>query len=411
MRLGASKRDITPSEAINLAGFAHRQGKTNTVQEKIYVKAFVLEFCHKAFLFIVADLIWWDNRQVETLKLEIQNKFNIPTDYICFHATHNHSGPQTSSRFSKKLGKRSHSYLEFLHTQVIQSVINALDNKEEVIVKVNRGSVPIGINRRSMVNGEVRMAPDERGGVDHEVSVFSFYTTKGKAKAIWIHYTCHPTSTDANVVSSEYPGYCCKQVETKYPGTHVAFLQGFCGDIRPALMKKGNFYRGTLEDMACIGDMLANEVTKLLDQEGEVCHPEHITVKVTKLPLVFNTEEVHNKIPQDLAKEWPTLVQQIDGHYELFIQYVQLGSHLKLLCCNAELVHEYGKMIKGINKDILPLGYSNGMVGYVPTAKQLMEGGYEAEESLYYFGYPAKLSASFENDLVKQLEQCVKGGI
>ena len=58
---------------------------------------------------------------------------------------------------------------------------------------------------------------------------------------------------------------------------------------------------------------------------------------------------------------------------------------------------EYGLFIKKQSGgSVLPLPYSNGMIGYVPTADQLSEGGYEASESTKFFGLPAPFDPSLE---------------
>src|SRR5690606_24483619 len=96
-----------------------------------------------------------------------------------------------------------------------------------------------------------------------------------------------------------------------------------------------------------------------------------LKIKSVTLPLIFEETEIEAYIPDELKEEWPKLVEKNrqDG-YELKFQYVQLGDQLSFLSCNAELSQAYGTFIKKIDPHILPLGYANGMVGYVPTKKQ-----------------------------------------
>ena len=64
---------------------------------------------------------------------------------------------------------------------------------------------------------------------------------------------------------------------------------------------------------------------------------------------------------------------------------------------DGEVVVEYGLWIKERYRgQVLPLGYSNGMVGYVPVAHQIHEGGYEARDSAPYFGLPAPFTPELE---------------
>lgn len=95
--------------------------------------------------------------------------------------------------------------------------------------------------------------------------------------------------------------------------------------------------------------------------------------------------------------------------FDLKVQYIKLNEQLSLLCCNAELVQAYGLFIKQLAGNILPLGYSNGMIGYVPTQKQLAEGGYESVESIFYFGLPARLSSDNERNIQQAFKKILGG--
>lgn len=407
MLLGTNKQDITPKDPIALAGFAHRAGlgKASEVHEPIYVKSFFLKSEEDLFLLLVADFIWWDNTYVEELKLEIENQFDIPQDQVCFHATHSHSGPQTSFRFSKQLGEPSKEYLDFLTDQVLHSVDIATTDTENVRLRIHKGKGDIAVYRRKKIDGVMLNAPNTSVPIDDDLTVISFISDQQVEKAIWIHYTCHPTCTGANIISGEYPGTTCKIVEEAYPNSNVAFLQGFSGDVRPALVKDGYFYSGTIDDMTKMGAKLADDVLDVLNGEGAAIKTEPFAFETVRVPLSFSGDNVEKNVPEALEEEWPALVKNINGDYTLSIQYVKISEDLALLCCNAEMVQAYGQFIKQIDNRILPLGYSNGMVGYVSTEKQLKEGGYEPIESLYYFGYPTTLAASTEDTIQQNIRK------
>ena len=89
---------------------------------------------------------------------------------------------------------------------------------------------------------------------------------------------------------------------------------------------------------------------------------------------------------------------------ELDLTYLELADGCSILAVNGEMVHAYGEFVKTrFDKTVLPVGYSNGMIGYVPTAEQLAEGGYEAVDFIYYFGLPAPFSP--------EAEQLIRDGI
>jgi hypothetical protein len=81
----------------------------------------------------------------------------------------------------------------------------------------------------------------------------------------------------------------------------------------------------------------------------------------------------------------------------LEITRLELAENLILAAFNAEMVVQYGLFIKDrFNRRVLPLGYTNGMIGYVTTAEQLAEGGYEPCGSTPYFNLPAPFAAGTE---------------
>lgn len=410
MLLGKSKLDITPKEATFLAGFAHRTQRATEVEQKLYVKTFIIQKDERDILFIIADLIWWDEKFVKSLLDIIAVEYSIPSEQVCFHATHNHSGPQTSSKFSKQLGELSKRYLRFLRDRVLTSIELAINDMEKVSMELGKGSSELGVYRRKKVNGKIKMKPNTNVPVDNDLTVISFINIKKKTKAAWIHYSCHPTTTDANVISSEFVGVCCEEIEGIYSNATVAFLQGFCGDIRPNLVKADQFYRGEIKDMKKIGKQFTSDVIDVM-KSGKTASFKGMTVcKRKEVSLRFNDDNVSSPDSESLAKEWPDLVKKnlLKG-YTLIFQYIQLSDDISFLTCNAELVQAYSFFVKKINKNLLPLGYSNGMIGYIPTKEQLTEGGYESVDSTFYFGYPSTVAEDMEDE-IKQTLKAILGG-
>lgn len=410
MLLGKSKFDITPEKAIYLAGFAHRKQRTTRVERKLYVKTFIIHKDGKNILFIIADLIWWDEKFVKDLLDIIAAEYSIPSDQVCFHATHNHSGPQTSSKFSKQLGELSKIYLFNLKNKVLASIEIAINDMEEVSMHIGKGSSELGVYRRKNVHGSIKMKPNTDIPVDNELTIISFINTKGQKKAIWIHYSCHPTTTDANIISSEFVGVCCERIEEYYTNATVAFLQGFCGDVRPNLVKEDEFYRGQIKDMNEIGSLFTSDVIEVMKESEAASLKGTIVCSKQDIPLRFSNYNVNQYVPESLINEWPAIVKKnlIKG-YTLVFQYIQLSEDISFLTCNAEFVQAYGFYVKEIKNNLLPLGYTNGMIGYIPTKEQLMGGGYESLDSVFYFGYPSIVAEDMEDEIKKTFKTILGG--
>lgn len=414
LRLGCAKVDITPETSLPLAGFGHRTGNFEAVDRKLYARLFLFEQDDSKggavrSLIVSGDLIWWTPERMEPLRELLAERWMLKRDMVIFSATHTHSGPQTSKNFVPSLGVADDRYLAFLERMVGEGIERALGNLEPVTVSQGKGSCSFGIHRRKIVDGRMQMAPNENGPTDAELRVIR-YNRKAddSVKAVWMHYTCHPTTTDLNRVSSEFPGVATEQLETELGGqATVAYLQGCCGDIRPALVRDGNFYRGGDREVRKFGEALAEETLRVL-RSGEFTESRIGTLsgaeQVVPLPYgrVPDAKELENLSGEPgITGEWSRFLAgnpgRLQPHADLELTLLRITEDLSLLAMNAEMVVEYGLYTKEISNDsVLPLAYCNGMVGYVPTAQQIGEGGYEALDSFYYFAYPSAFSPEIE---------------
>ncbi|WP_449537978.1 neutral/alkaline non-lysosomal ceramidase N-terminal domain-containing protein [Ferdinandcohnia sp. Marseille-Q9671] len=412
--LGTSEIDITPEVPVSLAGFAHREGKATEVHSPLFLKTYYFEKDKDAFLLLIGDVIWWDNQWVKTWRRRITEEYSIKPESICFHATHNHSGPQTSDSFTSLLGIPEQSFIDSLEEKIGTCIKSAINNKEPVTVTRSRTKSDIGIYRRVLHENKIKMGPNPSIPINNDVTIITFETRTQKKKGMLIYFPCHPTTTDANVVSAEYTGVCCSIVKRKYPQAVIGFLQGCCGDIRPALIKDNEFYRGTLLDMEKVGEKLAQDIISAssdCDIDTILC--DKIGVSSFQLPLRFQEEYTPNEgIESDVLQIWrehKELYWKEKKETFLEIQYMEVGHSLRFVFFNGEMVQEYAEHIQNIDSNTIVLGYSNGMIGYIPTQKQLMEGGYEAEDFIYYFGLPAPFHIETENTIQRAVENILRG--
>lgn len=417
LELGTSQVDITPPYPVMLAGFACRKGNFTGISHPLRLKTFYFSrkiSGHQAVM-IIADLLWWGTDTVIRLKEEIEQQFGIKSEEIMFHATHNHSGPQCSELFTPSLGLADVGYLDFLVDRVLNGIQEAKDNLEPISVERGSTCVAMGINRRKMVDGQMKMAPNEAGSCDDEVIVVRYFTTNG-TKAIMVHYNCHATTTADNQISDEFPGAAMRKVEEKLGGNvTAAYLQGCCADVRPNLVRDGEFYRGSDAEVAANGELLAKAVLAVLKKPMR-----HVTLG----PLCVREKTVYLSVqsipdPEVLQKhlncegvmgEWSRLLtdhpERLKPVLPLTLSLLQLSRELSFLGLSGEIVADYGIELKAkYGRTVLPLGYTNGMLGYVPTASQIPEGGYEVREAPYYFGAPGSFCSSVE----KVLWEGIKG--
>jgi hypothetical protein len=277
-----------------------------------------------------------------------------------------------------------------LEEAVLAGVRQAQSELEPVTAERSSGRCGLGIHRRRLVDGVVQMAPNTEGPNDPECTVVRFRRLSGSAKAVLVHFTCHPTTTAENALSAEFCGAAMEDIESQLGNEAIAaYLQGCCGDIRPALIREGEFYRGDAEDVRRLGSELSRVVLDVLSRGMDTCEPASCSSIAQELALFFEVDESHFGTPGVLLK----------------MSRVVLAQNLGLLTFNAEMVVEYGLFVKQRSAGtLLPLAYSNGMIGYVTTELQLAEGGYESREAFPYFRMPGPFAAATESRIRKAIE-------
>ncbi|CAG7621528.1 hypothetical protein PAESOLCIP111_02347 [Paenibacillus solanacearum] len=414
MFLGTSKIDITPVAPVPLCGFASRsdKGPFESVSLPLYARVFYFRSdnsageSHSAIL-VSADLIWWGSDRVPLLRRKIRDRLKI--EHVILHGSHTHSGPQTSALFSDLLGKVDPAYVAYLESRLLEGIEAAVGNAELVTMARGRGGCDIAINRRGWNNGESVIGPNPEGPVDHELQVIRFMAVGGRVKALLVHYACHPVITRENRVSSEFIGVAMEQLEEAFgDGTVAAYIQGTCGDINPA--EGGDICCGGDIEVCRMGQRLAHAVERVLLGRLEPLESAAIQSKTAEIALPLQRLPRHEELEAlqndaGVMGDWSRFLlrspEYLTDRLTLEITKLTLADGLVLVAMNGEIVVEYGLFLKRIsNGTILPMGYSNGMIGYLPTAEQLAIGGYEPLKSTYYFRMPAPFEPSVE-ELVK----------
>ena len=74
---------------------------------------------------------------------------------------------------------------------------------------------------------------DLDGIIDPDVPVVRFDALDGRVHAILLSYACHPVTMGADnyLATADYPGYTVRALEAVYPGAHLQFATGCCGQI------------------------------------------------------------------------------------------------------------------------------------------------------------------------------------
>jgi hypothetical protein len=101
--------------------------------------------------------------------------------------------------------------------------------------------------------------------------------------------------------------------------------------------------------------------------------------------------------------------QRLPESVKLPLAALRLGDDLTFLLMGGEVLVDYSRRIKRILAEDhpWPVGYAYEIPCYIPSARVIKEGGYEAESSLIYYGYYGPFRCSIEAQLLDRLEALV----
>lgn len=414
LSVGADRVDITPDWPTPLAGFANPSAiSAATVSAPPRLRTLAFAQGGERAVFVSADLLAWGADLVAAVRRDVAERHGVATESVLLHATHNHSGPQASRQFVPLVGRPDERYLGKLRRVTVEAVGRALDALTPVRVERAAASVSLVVDRRwARSGGALRSSP-----LDDDVTAVRF-VAGDRTVAILAHYACHPVVHQDNAVSSDFTGAAMDWLEERRPGVVAVYAQGCCADVNPARYDGNQLWPGGQAEANQLGAELGEAIANALEEGGPALLPpaklgsgeQTVELPVRSVPDVDELPKLAGE--PGLRGQWASLLLaepwRLAPAVEVRLSWLRLASGLALLGMSGEPVSAYGWQVKADSGGaVLPLGYTNGLAGYLVTARQLREGGYEADEAPYYFGMPAPFAPAAEPALRRALRAAV----
>lgn len=408
---GVASVCITPPVGVDLTGFGGRPSGCTGIHDDLYAKALVLTDGSQKVALVTSDLLSLDFDIVADLRERVAQKLDIPAGHILLSSSHTHSGPTTITL--RGMGDRDEAYIAVLKRHIVGAIVMADAARQPVRVGYGKGHVQVGINRREWTEKQgTILGRNPAGPVLPEVDVLRFDSADGSPFAVFFSHAAHPVVLGRNnlLISADYPGYTMRFVERNEP-VAALFAEGCCGNIN------ADRVGGTFEVARRLGTMLGAEVVRTLEAittTGDV----HLSVatEVVHLPLIDpppmeeakRTFDEHQakvkKLVQEGTDEHSLMVPKaymawasdmldlarrgVKGQTQPFeIQAIALGD-VAIVALPGEVFVQYALNIRERSPfpHTLVLGYSNGCIGYVPTAADYPYGGYEVDTAYQLYG-------------------------
>lgn len=418
MRAGAAKIEITPDGPIWMSGYAARNKPSEGVLTPLWAKALALEDSRgNRAVIVTTDLIGLPMELTDVVAARAMEKYKLERQGLVFNASHTHTGPVVRGNLSVMESQQSPhrealaAYREKLQQKLLDVIGAALADLAPAELAFEYGEARFGANRRQFTPKGVIIGVNPDGPTDRRVPVVRVTSPAGKVRAILFGYACHNTTLTAEFyqLSGDYAGYAQAEVEREFPGAVALFVQLCGGDQNPNP-------RSRLEIAEQHGRSLGAEVArvargKMQPAGGRV----RAAYQLASLPFAPHTREQFEQEQKDAnvfrQRRAALMLKLYDERREpralrYPVQAVRVDPGFTFIALGGEVVVDYALWAYKAwpQERLIVAGYSNDVACYIPSARVLREGGYEAVDSMIYYGQPGP----FTEEVEARIQEAVK---
>jgi neutral ceramidase len=423
MRAGAARADITPDGPVHLSGAVGVHRPAQSVLEPLYARALVLDDGTRRACLVVLDVTIVTAEYSRPLREAAADLIGCTPAEVIVCATQTHSAPSLGHFMldpdfpalppdCEWLRGGDAAYADWALQRALQAVREAHADLEPVQLAAASGiEGRLAFNRRAVgrdgrvfMSGRTWPAPLGptnlrylEGPADPEVGVIALRAARG-LKALLVHHTCHPVHVfPRQVVSPDWPGALCDELERAFPGVVPLVLNGACGNINPWPPFEPDYP----DDHVLMGKQLADMAGKVV---GTMQFAPHgvVDCRSAIVPLPFRplsaeeTAQAETMLSSRLVPEWQDethvtgdwvvtasvasvlLQTRREGQLAYEVQALRLGDAAVVALPGEPFVE--GQLALKIGSPLYPTYVAHcatQYVGYIPTAAALARGGHE----------------------------------
>lgn len=431
LQAGVAKVNITPPIGCLMAGYGGRTHGAVGIRDDLWARALYLNDGTAEIVLISVETVGLTAESVQRIRARIAEETGIPGPHVYVSATHTHSGPEI--RTADDTPPLTARNLAATEDKVAGAAIWAKAQAGPASVRLLRESVRCGVNRRERRDGRIVLGINPDGPIYPYVDVLHITDADGATKAVWFCHPCHPVvmGTQNYLISGDFVGAAARFVEANAGGVAL-FANGCTGDINSLP------HNATFADVDRLGVRLGAAVVQALTtstqtekrsgqpggqadgqaggQTGGQLAPrvsaqEHtFRLPTDPVPSLADAEEGVRRAQADLAAAeqarnanrtfWAKRALRMaesclqlaqagerQGGAPMTVQVVTIGD-VALVGVPAEVFVELGLQIQAGSPfaRTLVTGYTNGYMGYIPTAGAFSEGGYEVDVRIHHQG-------------------------
>ncbi|MFZ4483603.1 MAG: neutral/alkaline non-lysosomal ceramidase N-terminal domain-containing protein [Chthoniobacterales bacterium] len=456
---GVAAGDITPGLGIQLTGYAVREGGAKSVDEPLVLQALVLrDEAGATAVILAADICVIDVEHARRLRAAAASAAGTTEAHVLLNVNHSHSAPGIGSytaAFPAEQRRLHEGYWTRLLDTTAATVRAAVGRLEPARMASGWGECHGNVNRRQRdPGGDIVLGENPAGPCDRSVGVVRFDDTDGRPLAVLFRYSCHTVTLGprTNRISPDFVGPARRLIESAL-GCPGVFLQGCAGNVNPAtgIGQDDDASPHVLDDMNRLGQRLGAEVVQvaqtlntfrrrkepvfvesvgrywLFEYAGIAAVPAariaartaELTLPLTPFPGRAEVEAERDSWAARLetarqgGQSWQTnplvrflhwanlrLEAATSGPNPVEIAFpLQALAIGPLVFCAIpfEAMAETGlALVAALGPDTFVLGFSNGLVSYLPTPEVSREGGMEARLGYKAYLVPSEIPGDWE---------------
>lgn len=350
--------------------------KSTGVLDRIFHRAVVMEAGGVEFAIVASDLCLFSPSVYDEVAGEIERQTGIPRARFWWSVTHSHAAPEVGAPgvYKALLGRSDHEYDRDYATLVRDAAVRAVKEAHERLgparIAIGQGVSMANINRRAKdVDGNVSLGLNPDGPADRQIGVIRLEGADGKTIAVIANYPIHGTVMSGQnlLISGDAPGVASAYLEQKL-GAPVLFVNSAAGNLAPIYSVYPDAKSGHLSQFrVLLGDRIASAVAGLGPAAADV------TLSASELAIAT---------PQRAGLDWP---EELAGYRaRVPIRFLRINDTV-IWAAPVELFCEISMAVRAASPfaHTFYFGYTNGWLGYLPTAAAFAEGGYEPKTSVF----------------------------
>ncbi len=425
-KAGAASTVITPKQYMWMSGYASRSTPAQGRIHDLYARSLAVQDpSGKTIVILSLDLVGIDRATSKKICETIQANHRLERSQVAIATSHTHSGPVVGTNLLTMYSlaadqqKLVEDYTTWLIEQCVATAATAIKQLSPATLHAAEGTATFAVNRRNNREPDVPMLREQGkllGPVDHTVPVLAVKSPAGELKAVLFGYACHATVLSGMEWCGDWPGFAQLELEKNHPGAVALFWAGCGADQNP-------LPRRTVELAENYGRQAATAVDQALASPMRPVSGT-LATRYKEIDLALDTLPTPEQIDNDLKSEnvyiarraaW--LKKQLDAsgkipaNYPYPIQAWKLGNAASLTFLGGEVVVDYSLRLREELKSPHNwfAGYSNDVMAYIPSRRVLLEGGYEGESSMIYYGLATRWSPAVEEHIVREVKNLHEG--